>query len=68
MLAFILGTNLIYLIYIPSLRTIFVVVVVIVVVVVVVVIIIIISYTLGTHKALNFGYYRHKFACALHAN
>jgi len=67
MLAFILGTNLIYLIYIPSLRTIFVVVVVIVVVVVVV-IIIIISYTLGTHKALNFGYYRHKFACALHAN
>ena len=65
--------------YIPSLRIIFVVVVVVViviiiiviiiiVVVVVVVVIIIIGYTLGTHKALNFGYYRHKFACALHAN
>ena len=31
-------------------------------------IIIIIIYTLGTHPALNFDYYRHKFACALHAN
>jgi hypothetical protein len=36
--------------------------------IIIIVVVVVVGYILGTHTALNFDYYRHKFAYALHAN